>query len=195
MGSNTLNFAQRELDILVKSSTDPDNRPIIEDFIPEILALVDKFGNSGQSGGSAPYVASALSQTISKLCMQQPICPITGLDEEWMDVTEQSDGEILFQNTRCYALFKTGKDKKPYFLDAIVWRDEEGMTWTGSAFVPNPDGGYHKIFSRQTIKNFPFEPQHFYVDVITKKVDDGTEWYVKNSNQLEEAFQYYEKPY
>ena len=107
--SNTKNFAERELDILVKSNTDPENRPIIEAFIPEILALVDKFGNSGQSGGSAPYTASALSSAIKKLCMQEPICPITGIDEEWVDVSELCDGKIVYQNRRCSALFKDGK--------------------------------------------------------------------------------------
>jgi hypothetical protein len=32
--TNTYNFAKQELDILVKSATDPENRPIIEPFIP-----------------------------------------------------------------------------------------------------------------------------------------------------------------
>ena len=49
---NTMTHAERELDILVKSATDPNNRPIIEEFIPEILALVRKFSNSGQRGVS-----------------------------------------------------------------------------------------------------------------------------------------------
>ena len=68
--NNTLTHAQRELDILVKSCPDPENRPIIEGFIPEILALVEKFGKSGQSGGSAPYTATAISQAVKKLCLQ-----------------------------------------------------------------------------------------------------------------------------
>ena len=67
--SNVYSHAKRELDILVKTHIDPENRPIIEEFIPEILALCEKFGNSGQSGGSAPFVSSAISQAVKHLCM------------------------------------------------------------------------------------------------------------------------------
>src|ERR1035437_4407950 len=157
--SNTLKFAQKELEILVKSNTDPDNRPIIEKFIPEILALVDKFGHSGQSGGSAPYVASAISKAIQKLCLYDPICPITGIDDEWGDVTDMCDGDIMFQNSRCSALFKHGRKKLPYYLDAIVWQDSisENNRWSGSAVLPSGE----RIFSRQFIRAFPFEPKTF----------------------------------
>jgi hypothetical protein len=81
--TNTQRYAQRELDILVKSAS-VDDRPIIEEFIPEILALCEKFGKSGQSGGSAPYTATALSHAIKKLCLQESICPITGIEDEWI---------------------------------------------------------------------------------------------------------------
>src|SRR3989304_2125408 len=118
--SNTLSFAQRELDILIKSSTDPENRPIIENFIPEILALCEKFGTSGQSGGSAPYTAYAISKAVEKLCLQEPICPITGIDEEWTDVTNMNDGEPMWQNKRCSALFKD-KNGEAKYIDAIVF--------------------------------------------------------------------------
>lgn len=91
---NTMTHAERELDILVKSATDPNNRPIIEEFIPEILALVRKFSNSGQSGVSAPYTASAISSAVKKLCLQEPICPITGIDEEWIDVGRLGNDDI-----------------------------------------------------------------------------------------------------
>jgi len=43
----------------------PDNA-IIKPFAKEIEALVAKFNISGQSGGSAPYTAGALSQAIEK---------------------------------------------------------------------------------------------------------------------------------
>jgi len=159
MSSNTKKFAETELSILVETA-EPENRPLIEEFIPEILELVDKFGESGQSGGSAPFTAHALSQTIEKLCLQQPICPITGEDKEWGDVTEQNGGN-LYQNRRCYALFKT--DKIPaYFLDAITWRTQSGATWSGNAKAP--DGS--KISSCQNIKSFPFTPKTFIIDTI-----------------------------
>lgn len=189
MKSNTGKFAQRELEILVKSNTDPENRPIIEDFIPEILALVDKFGKSGQSGGSAPYTATALSQAIKKLCLQEPICEVTGLDEEWVDVTQLSDDETLFQNRRCSALFKTSKEGRAYYLDAVVWKAPNGMTWTGSALDKNGN----KVYSRQFVK-FPFTPKTFYIDVDEVEIKpDDWEFYIKNEAQFNKIYKYYDR--
>lgn len=99
--TNTQKFAEREFDILTATHPDPQDRPILEEFREEILALCEKFGQSGQSGGSAPFTASAISQAVKKLCLQQPIAPITGEPQEWHEV---SDG--VFQNSRCSALFR-----------------------------------------------------------------------------------------
>lgn len=189
--SNIKTFAQTELDILVKSATDPNNRPIIEEFIPEILALVEKFGKSGQSGGSAPYTAGALSSAIKKLCLQKPICPIMGIDEEWNDVSgygSSPSSDIVWQNKRCYALFKN-KEGVCNYSDAITWKTQTGSTWSGSAKFENGE----KIRSSQQIKGFPFEPKTFVIDVIEKEVrKDDWEFYIKDENQLDEVFEYYQ---
>lgn len=189
--TNTQSFAQRELDILVKSSIDPENRPIIEPFIPEILALCEKFGSSGQSGGSAPYTATALSQAIQKLCLQEPICPITGIDDEWMDVTELSDGQALYQNKRGYAIFKESKDGCAYYLDAIVFKTEKGDAYSSNAGAILKNGS--RVCSRQLIKAFPFTPKTFYIDVIEKEIaKDDWELYIKYERQLVKVFKYYD---
>lgn len=192
---NTMTHAERELDILVKSATDPNNRPIIEEFIPEILALVRKFSNSGQSGVSAPYTASAISSAVKKLCLQEPICPITGIDEEWNDVGRLGNDDI-YQNNRLSSVFKQGKGGRAYYLDAIVWQGEDDYdTFTGTI---------NGVSSRQYIKSFPFEPKTFYIDIIRdfniKEGDDVIEtglgkytYRFKDKNQLEEVFKYYDK--
>lgn len=194
--TNTQKFAATELGILIETTPDA----IVKDFVPEILALAEKFGQSGQSGGSAPYVARALSQAIESLCLQKPICPVTGRDEEWVDVSE-TNGHKFFQNSRCYALFKAFDLRpdfcyKPYYLDAIVWVDEQGGQFTGEALLPFGKGSAtQRILSRQYIKGFPFTPKTFYVDVITKQLaKDDWERYVKNPEQLEEVFKYYNHP-
>ena len=193
MKSNTHNYAERELDILVKSSTDPDNRPIIEPFIPEILALCDKFGRSGQSGGSAPYTAGAIVGALKKLLMKNPIMPMTGIDDEWMNVRDASDDDkMTHQNRRCSALFK-GADGRAWYLDAITWKDEKGMTWSGKAFLR--DGPVlHPITARQYVKSFPFTPKTFYIDIISEEVaPDDWEFYIKDPNQLKRVWKYYDK--
>lgn len=199
--SKTKSFAEIELDILSASITDPENRPIIEEFREEILALCEKFGNSGQSGGSAPYVASALSSAIGKLLLFKPICPITGLDEEWADVSEMSN-EPTLQNKRLLSIFKN-KDGSAYYLNAIVFRGEnEGSSFTGNS-VQLANG--NTIGSRQYIKSYPFEPKTFYIDVVetewankeeTEKKQGGGWWtsVVKDESQLDAVWEYYVKP-
>jgi len=194
----TFSYAQTELDILVKSSPDPDNRPIIEEFIPEILALIKKFGESGQSGGSAPYTANALSSIIKKLCLYEPICPITGIDEEWTDVSSINDGKSWYQNKRCSSLFKDGKEGRAYYCDAIVKRTQDGSCWSGWFWLSEED--YLKnnekahISNNAYIKSFPFIPKTFYIDVIEKEVaKDDWEMWCKDPKQLEEVWEYYDK--
>lgn len=187
--TNTQRYAKRELDILVKSATDPGNRPIVEPFIPEILALCEKFGNSGQSGGSAPSTATALAQTVKKLLLQEPICPIMGIDEEWIDVAHLGDGlDILWQNARCSCLFK-GINGRAWYLDAIVWKGDKTGTFTGPIQM-----GEEVLTSRQYVKRWPFTPKTFYIDVVDREVSkDRWDHSVKDPRQLKAVFKYYDR--
>ena len=205
--TNTQSFAMAELDVLSKSATDPNNRPIIEPFRNEILALCERFGLSGQSGGSAPMTASAISQAVKKLLLQEPICDVTGLDEEWVDVSQMSDGEILWQNKRCGGLFKYPNSKCSY-IDAIVWEGEEEYdTFTGRVYID--DKNFELIGSSQYVK-FPFKPKTFYIDVvrvpITKEEAESKKMHyiegnfkecyytiLKDPTQLDKVFKYYDK--
>jgi len=203
--SNTHNIAKRELDIL--KATTPD--AIVTPFAKEILALCEAFGNSGQSGGSAPYTASAISQVVKKLMLHEPICDVTGHENEWVDVSEIGCGRsIMYQNSRCSALFKDGIESKAYYLDAIVWKGKEDWdTFTGRVYYD--DRNFELISSKQFVK-FPFKPKTFYIDVvrvpITKEeaesrnlhyIEDGfNECYytvLKDTKQLDRVFKYYEK--
>lgn len=191
-----LSFAELELQILSSINTDPDDRPIVEEFIPQILALVEAVANSGQSGGSMPYTAHSLAIIIKKLLMHEPITSITGTDCEWMNVSEYSGGELLYQNKRCSALFKSD-DEEPYYLDAIVFKDiTNNCTFTGDV---------SGLCSRQCIKGFPFHPKTFYVDVeeVPYDPDIHTDFYenggvktayniLADSNTLDQIFEYYQ---
>ena len=184
--TNTFNFAEKEINILIETSIDPENRPLIEPFKDEILALCEKFGQSGQSGGSALLTAIAISKTIKRLLAQNPICPITGAKSEWVNVAEYGEpGErnCVWQNNRCYALFKNSENRA-YYLDAIIWKDNEGYTYSGGAFLNE-----EKMLSRQFIKSFPFIPKTFYIDVV----EINGERHVKSPSQLDKVFRYYEK--
>lgn len=192
--TNTQSFAKQELDIL--AATLPD--AIVTPFANEILALCEAFGKSGQSGGSALMVASAITQAIKKLLLQKAICPITGIDEEWVNVMEASeDDEMMYQNKRCSALFK-GKSGKCWYVDAIVKKTESGSCWSGSFWLSKEDyfaGDRSKMIrSLQYVKSFPFEPKTFYIDVIEEEVaKDDWEMYLKDPAQLEKVFKYYDR--
>jgi hypothetical protein len=200
--SNTHNIAKRELDIL--KATTPD--AIVTPFAKEILALCEAFGNSGQSGGSAPYTASAISQAVKKLMLHEPICDVTGHESEWVDVAQYM-GKTMWQNSRCGGLFKDSNGKCSY-NDAIVWKGEEGWdTFTGRVYIDEKD--FELIGSSQYAK-FPFKPKTFYIDVvrvpITKEeaesrnlhyIEDGFNkcYYtiLKDPTQLAKVFKYYDK--
>jgi len=192
---NTITKAEREFSILEKEVKDA----IIMPFKAEILSLVKKFGDSGQSGGSAPYTAGAISKAVKTLCLQKPICDITGDDDEWADCSNMGDSES-YQNKRLSSVFKNGKNGKPYYLNAIVFKGQNGNGFTGND-VKLKDGS--SISSNQFIK-LPFKPKTFYIDVIetewadkeeTKKQKGGGWWtsVVKDETQLDEVFNYYLK--
>lgn len=204
--TNTQKFAKRELDIL--AATVPD--AIITPFAKEILALCEKFGKSGQSGGSAPYTATAISKAVKKLLLQEPICDVTGHESEWSDVSKTCGGNVTYQNKRCSALFKDGIESKAHYLDAIVWKGVEDYdTFTGRVYIDDKD--FELIGSSQLVK-FPFKPKTFYIDVvrvpITKEeaeqrdlhyIEDGFgECYytiLKDPKQLDKVFEYYDRQY
>jgi hypothetical protein len=174
---------ERELKIL-REGLEKGDRLIIEPFIPTIKRITELFSKEGHSGCSASFAAPALAETIKNVLLFKPLSPITGADDEW-----SNPGGEIFQNNRLSSVFKQGKDGKPYYLDAIVWKSQNDCTFTGSVF--KADGV--RVFSRQYIK-LPFKPKTFYIDVIEKEVaKDDWESYIKDEKQLEEVFEYYEE--
>lgn len=187
-----------EMDVLSKAATDPENRPLIEPFRNEILALCEAFGKSGQSGGSYQIVACAIADAAKKLMMQNPISPITGIDEEWVNVRDMSqEDEMMYQNKRCMGLFKS-KSGKCWYVDAIAKKTPDGATWSG-AFWLNRDAWLagdksKRIGHAHYVKSFPFTPKTFYIDVTEEEVaPDDWEMYLVDPKQLEKVFKYYDK--
>lgn len=193
--TNTHNHAKQELDIMIAQHPDPENRATVEPFYNEILALAEKFGNSGQSGGSASMVAPYLGHVITELLLFQPISPLTGAPEEWMDVTDigPADGKTIYQNRRNGVVFKEGIDGAPYFLDAIIFETPNGVRYSSNAGAILPNG--ERVYSRQFIKGFPFEPKKFYINIREEEVaKDDWEFYLDDTTQLKAVFDYYKKP-
>lgn len=172
--SNLLTHAKREFELA--RSKEPKDQILALEFEKEILAVVDRFGESGQSGGSAPYYAAAIADTIRKLCMFEPLLPIEGSDDEFVEVDPDT-----FQNKRLSSVFKDTKGGKPYFINAIVWQGPED--W--DTFAGMVDGHSSHMY----IKSFPFAPKTFYVDVL--KTENG-DYIIKDPEQLKAVYELYE---
>jgi len=209
INEGTVSKADYELNRLIKREEEKGGTPIIKEFLPEVKALVKKFADSGQSGGSAPFTTSVILNVIEKLLKQEPLGGVENTEDEWYSLSTFGDKES-YQNNRLSSVFKEGKKGRPYYLNAIVFRSPgKNYTFTsGSVDLQDlaGDGGGGKIGSSQYIKSFPFEPKTFVIDVDEKeyrKLKDGTlveedgggwwESWVKDPKQLDEVWEYYDR--
>ncbi len=209
LNEGSVDKADYELDRLLRKSEERGETPLIKEFVPEVKALVKKFAESGQSGGSAPYTTAVIVKVIEKLLKQEPLGGVENTEDEWNSLSTFGDKEG-YQNNRLSSVFKEGKDGRPYYLDAIVFRSpDKNYTFTsGSVDLPDlaGDGLGGKIGSSQYIKSFPFEPKTFVIDVDEKEYrklkdgtlveEDGGGWWesrVKDPKQLEEVWEYYDR--
>ena len=192
--SNLIDYAKQEFLILgyeppkTKYKTDSNNW--IQESVLDLLAL---FLLQGHSGFSASYCIDYFK----KLANFKPLSPIKCDDSEWSTNLGNDD---TYQNKRLSSVFKDGKEGKPYYLNAIIFKGEDGSCFIGNE-VEQADGS--TISSRQYI-NLPFTPKTFYVDVIETEWADqektikqkGGGWWtfaIKDKSQLDEVFEYYKR--
>lgn len=185
--STLINHAKVELESAGLFDEDSDYGGLLG---KAVLELVEVFSNQGHSGMSASIVRNIFN----KVADFKPLGPLTGEDKEWAD---SCDGE-MFQNKRCSAVFKDGKEGTPYYLDAIVWR--------GGDYDDSFTGSVEEFQSRQFLK-FPFVPKTFYIDVVKTEfnpevdkdhyeADDGSKYVyrIKDRKQLEKVWEHYINP-
>ncbi len=196
--SNYKKHFHRELEILKRDLKEEDSL-MIEDYIEVIDNICDIASSQGHSGGSAPYNANILANTIKSVLLFKPLSPITGDISEW-----NHTGDGSFQNNRLSSVFKESADGKPYYLDAITWQGEDDFDTFGGTI-----GG---ITSRQYIK-LPFTPKTFYIHVRRELVDESNpvhqdhkkDWvscrsgyyvyFIKDIDELDAVKEYYDFPY
>lgn len=137
--SNLIKHAKREFLALGYKPDDPEEGP--DKWIQEnVLELLRVFSAQGHSGSSAPYAIGMFS----KLAAFEPLCPLSGADDEWVEV---SPG--LFQNNRCSHVFR--KDGEAYDIEGIIFREPNGCCYTShESHVP---------------VTFPYIPTSRYMDV------------------------------
>lgn len=102
---------------------DFEKDPMQKAMCEHVLRLLEVFSEEGHSGSSAPYAVGLFKQ----LALFEPICPLTGEDWEWNEISEGS-----FQNKRCSHVFKD-KDRfngQAYDIEGIIFKDSKGCCWT-----------------------------------------------------------------
>jgi hypothetical protein len=88
--------------------------------------IVGLFSAQGHSGGSAQIT----TDIVNRLMRYQPLTPLTGEDDEWMEV-----GSGVFQNKRCSHVFKENGRAH----DIELPRAEGETQWTAITFPYTPE--------------------------------------------------------
>lgn len=175
--SNLIKHAKREFEILEEFEEGFEKDEYSEMIKNDVLKLIKVFSRQGHSGGSAYQTISLFS----KLARYETLSPITDDEKDWVNVDTG-----YYQNRRCSALFKdTANTKEAYYLDAIVWVEPNGYSYTGGAYDENNS----LILSRNYVKCFPFVPKTFYVKV--SEPDALGERKILDKEELLKALDYY----
>lgn len=108
-----------------------------------ILHMMQEFANEGHSGFSASYAISILT----RLMDFKPLSPLTGEDDEWMEVSEHM-GRKCYQNRRRSSIFKD--EEGVYDNDGKVfwewYRDDNG----------EPFKSYYTCRDSRVLVTFPY---------------------------------------
>ena len=116
-----IKYAESELDRVGMTADNEDEMNLA--MRDHILRMVRIFSQEGHSGFSANYAILCLE----KLLRYEPLSPLTGEDDEWMQVDEN-----LYQNKRCSRVFKD--EDGAYDIDGIVFWEWYTDPETGEKF-------------------------------------------------------------
>jgi hypothetical protein len=138
--SNLETFAKSELERAGMFSPDSDYSGMMGDAVMKMVKL---FADEGHSG----FSASLAINLFERVARFEPLTPLTGTDDEWMEI-----GEGEYQNVRCSHVFKN-KDGA-YDIQGRVFREPGGSCYTN--------------FDSRVAVTFPYTPKIEYVDVPDK---------------------------
>jgi hypothetical protein len=116
--SNLIEHARTEL--AAAGFKPQPGKPIIEKMVVEdVLELLEVFAKQGHSGSSAPMIVSLFK----KLALFEPLAPLTGNPDEWIEVSEG-----LWQNIRCSHVFKDATGA--WDIYGMIFEDSDGSRYT-----------------------------------------------------------------
>lgn len=137
--SSLRKHAERELRAIGYDLKDAIDRPDTR-IVEDLFELLDVFSTQWHSGASA----EACVRMFEKLATYKPLSPLTGADNEWVEVSVG-----LWQNLRCSHVYK--KYDQAYDIHGKVFRDKDGYSYTNE--------------NSRVYITFPYTPTTQYVDV------------------------------
>ena len=90
-----------------------------------VMQMVRTFDDQNHSGESA----KATREIFTRISQHLPLTDLTGEESEWEDVSEIS-GYELFQNKRCYQVFRD--EKGAFDVEGIIFKCQDGSKYTNS---------------------------------------------------------------
>lgn len=115
-------FAENELNILLKGCKDSESLKMQKSVNNDILDIIKLFSGQGHSGFSASYTLNILKRLLD----YKPLSAITGNEDEWEQLNYSPD--LAYQSKRCPSIFRDA-DGKVYNVEAKVFSDDGGHTW------------------------------------------------------------------
>lgn len=142
--------AKKELERLSNNCNDQEGFEMQEVINKDIISIVEVFANQNHSGFTASYVIEMLEQ----LLKYRPLTPLTGNDDEWIDISESNGNCAMWQNNRAPMIFKDDTGKA-YNIEGKVFSDDNGESW-----FTNGDSRVEITFPY----NLPLQPEYILVE-------------------------------
>lgn len=180
---NGIEYAKKELELAGFFNKDGAYDGMIGEAVMELITVFFEQGHSGMS-------ANIVRGIFNKLAAYEPLTPLTFNDDEWSNA---HTGDSSLQNKRNFAIFKDGKNGRPYYIDAYkmiaVFSDREKSSWGGALDLE--DG-------RSIRKCYIKDPSKIPTIKIELKAhcnsEDPADWDLEPAkyDQLEELKKYYD---
>ena len=112
-----------------------------------VMELMEVFAEQGHSG----FSASMCTELFSRLSKYEALTELTNNSDEWMDVTEMSGGNAMWQSRRNPSCFSTDEGKTYYDIDdeSHKFVDEDGVSCMGR---PEDHGKKTTMYTSKSMK-------------------------------------------
>jgi len=124
-----ITHARKEATLLMKYCDD-DAKAMQEEMNNEVLNLIQMFASQGHTGSTGNYALHMFTRLVNF----KPLTPLTGEDDEWIDVMTYEGTPYMQQNLRCSSVFRELHDNcTAYMIDAKIFTNDNGVTWFTNA--------------------------------------------------------------